>query len=101
MQRVLIIFIELAYDDNHIKTKERSAILADFDDKVVLLKWTSKVIRTHYDYLLKKPESADLKKGSVLRCNHIISVPNDLKCEKHGDLSERYIITVEIIVKSQ
>ncbi len=94
-----VIYIEFKYDDKS-KTKRRPAVVIDFDQKttrVILLKVTSQGIRTDYDYTLTEPLIADLKDGSVVRCNHIMTVPNDLKCELHGVLSRKDSMAVEYL----
>lgn len=58
---------------------------------------TSQGIRTDYDYMLSEPMIADLKDGSVVRCNHIMTVPNDFKCELHGILSRKDAMAVEYL----
>lgn len=95
-----VIFINFTYDDNPEKSKERPAIVTDYNEeetRVVLLKVTSKEPRTKYDYVLYNPEIADLKEGSVVRCNHILTVPNHYKCSKHGVLSRKDLMAVEIL----
>lgn len=95
-----VIFIDFTYDDKPEKSKGRPAIVTDYNEeetRVVLLKVTSKDPRTKYDYVLSNPEIADLKEGSVVRCNHILTVPNNYKCSKHGNLSRKDMMSVEIL----
>lgn len=95
-----VIYIDFVYDDDPQKKKRRPAVVTDFDEEstsVVLLKVTTKEPRTQYDYILSNPEVADLKEGSVVRCNHILTVSNSYKCEKHGSLSRQDLLAVEIL----
>lgn len=95
-----VIFIDFVYDDKPEKSKERPAIVTDYNEeetRVVLLKVTSRETRSKYDYLISNPEIADLKAGSVVRCNHILTVPNNYRCSKHGDLSRKDLMAVEIL----
>ncbi len=94
-----VIYIEFKFDDKE-KAKRRPAIVIDFDQKstrVILLKVTSQGVRTDYDYELTEPIVADLKEGSVVRCNHIMTVPNSYKCELHGMLSRKDAMAVEYL----
>lgn len=64
-----VIFIDFVYDDKPEKSKERPAIVTDYNEeetRVVLLKVTSRETRSKYDYLISNPEIADLKAGSVV-----------------------------------
>lgn len=92
-----VIDIEFPFQGDSQKTKRRPAVVTDFDDMhttVILLKVTSHEPRTDYDYLLLDAGMAGLKEGSVIRCNHILTVNNDLLCDKRGDLSRRDFIRV-------
>lgn len=54
-----------------------------------MLKVTTKGIRTQYDYELTDYNIANLKQGSVIRCDHVLTLSNTFQCEKHGQLSRR------------
>ncbi len=93
-----VIYIDYTFDDDNVKHKRRPAIVIDFDDnntRVIVLKVTTHAPRTIYDYTLSDPNIANLKSGSVVRCNNIMTIPNQFTCEKHGDLSRRDEIVVE------
>lgn len=80
------------------KSKTRPAVVIDFDDKdtkVILLKVTSKDRGGEYDVPLENPEYAKLIKGSVVRCDHVLRIPNSHKCEKTGDLSRKDLLVVK------
>lgn len=92
-----VIDIEFPFQGESQKNKRRPAVVTDFDDThtmVILLKVTSHEPRTDYDYVLFDAEMAGLKDGSVIRCNHILTVNNDLLCDKRGNLSRRDFIRV-------
>lgn len=95
-----VIYIDYTFDDNSEKHKRRPAIVIDFDKdntRVIVLKVTSHSARTMYDYTLLDYAIANLKEGSVVRCNYIMTIPNNFTCEKYGDLSRRDEIGVEIL----
>lgn len=95
-----IIQIEFPFDDDTSKSKRRPAIVVDFDNRntrVIVLKVTTTGMRTQYDYELVDYAMAKLKKGSVVRCNHVLSLRNDFKCEKYSQLSRRDLIAVSIL----
>ena len=95
-----VIQIEFAYEDKPTKSKRRPAIVIDFDNdntRVMVLKVTTKGIRTQYDYEITDYDMANLKAGSVVRCNHTLTLPNNYKCEKHSNLSRRDYLAVNIL----
>lgn len=97
-----VIWIDFVYEGDPSKSKRRPAIVIDFDQestRVVVLKVTSKGIRTSYDYQLVNPEIVGLKNGSVVRCNHIMTVPNNFKCNSNGNLSRRDGMAVEYLYR--
>lgn len=97
-----VIYIDFIYDDDKNKSKKRPAIVIDYNQnitQVIMLKVTTKGVRTQYDYTLANPEMANLRQGSVVRCNHIISLDNRLQCEMHGNLSRQDISSVEILYR--
>ena len=72
----------------------------DFNEKstrVIILKVTTQGIRTEYDYPLLNAEMANLKQGSVVRCNHTLTLDNSFKCEKHGSLSRQDAMAVQLL----
>lgn len=95
-----VIFVDYTFDDDNSKHKRRPAVVIDFDEnstRVIVLKVTTHNARTAYDYTLVDPVVAKLKQGSVVRCNNIMTIPNNFTCEKHGDLSRRDEIGVELL----
>ncbi len=74
-----VIYIDFPYEDSQSKSKKRPAIVVDFNEKstrVIILKVTTQGIRTEYDYPLLNAEMANLKQGSVVRCNHTLTLDN-------------------------
>ncbi len=97
-----IIYIEFPFNDNESKSKRRPAVVIDFNQsstRVVVLKVTTKGIRTQYDYKLQDCAMANLSNKSVVRCNHTLTLPNEYKCEKHSNLSRRDGMAVELLYK--
>lgn len=95
-----IIYVNYTFDDDSNRKKRRPAVIIDFDGeqtKVIVLKVTTHVPRTQYDHTLLDAEIANLKAGSVVRCNNIMTIPNDFICDKQGDLSRRDAIIVETL----
>lgn len=95
-----IIYVDYTFDDDRNKKKRRPAVVIDFDadqTKVIVLKVTTHMPRTPYDHMLLDAEIANLKDGSVVRCNNIMTIPNHFACEKHGDLSRRDMIIAETL----
>lgn len=95
-----VIYIDYTFDDDNNKHKRRPAVVIDFDNnntRVIVLKVTTHSARTVYDYTLVDPVIAKLKEGSVVRCNNIMTIPNNFTCEKHGDLSRRDEMGVELL----
>ena len=95
-----VIWIDFIYDEDSSKHKRRPAVIIDFNQNstsVILLKVTSKGIRTQYDYPLADAKVAGLKIGSVVRCNHIMTLYNNFKCSSIGNLSRRDAMAVEIL----
>ena len=89
-QRVCHIYCIFLMKTARVNQKKRPAIVVDFNEKstrVIILKVTTQGIRTEYDYPLLNAEMANLKQGSVVRCNHTLTLDNSFKCEKHGSLS--------------
>lgn len=66
---------------------------------VIVLKVTTHMPRTAYDYTLSDPNVANLRQGSVVRCNNIMTISNKFNCEKHGDLSRRDATIVESLYR--
>lgn len=95
-----VIYVDYPYEDKTGKTKRRPAVVIDYNTfmtKVVVLKVTTTGVRTPYDYQLKNPDLASLKKGSVVRCNHTLQLPNEFRCEKHGALSRNDMMAVSLL----
>lgn len=95
-----VIYVDYIFDDNSNKHKRRPAVIIDFDGnhtRVIVLKVTTHTPRTQYDHTLLDAEMANLKAGSVVRCNNIMTMPNHFICEKHGDLSRRDTLIVETL----
>ena len=95
-----VIYIDFPYEDSQSKSKKRPAIVVDFNEKstrVIILKVTTQGIRTEYDYPLLNAEMANLKQGSVVRCNHTLTLDNSFKCEKHGSLSRQDAMAVQLL----
>lgn len=97
-----VIYIDFPFEEDKTKTKNRPAVIVDFDDdetKVILLKVTSQDRNGAYDVPLEEPEFASLKSGSVVRCDHVLRVPNGYKCEKSGDLSRKDLLVVTAVYR--
>lgn len=95
-----VVYIDYPYEDAPGKSKRRPAIITDFKNnktRVVLLKVTSHSPRTIFDYTLKNPKVANLKDGSVVRCDKIVTVPNTKQCKLHGYLSRADLMAVEML----
>lgn len=95
-----VIYIDFPFDDDKTKTKRRPAIIVDYNKditRVIVLKVTTHGTRTRYDYPLSNPELANLRDGSVVRCNHILTLSNNFKCEKHGSLSRKDLASVKFL----
>jgi len=95
-----VIYINYTFDDDNTKHKRRPAVIIDFDQnntRVIVLKVTTHTPRTIYDYTLLDPKIANLKTGSVVRCNNIMTISNQFTCEKNGDLSRRDALAVETL----
>lgn len=89
-----IVNIAFKYDDNS-GFKFRPAVIISFDNVstiVALLKITTHSIRTEYDMVVSDAQLANLKVGSVIRCNHVMHVSNTYKCKYRGTLCRQDIV---------
>ena len=94
-----VIYIQFKFDDS-TKSKPRPAIIIDYDEtqtRVIVLKVTTKQVRTMFDYPVQNPEQANLKEGSVVRCNHILTLPNEFKCKHHGRLARQDELAIRLL----
>jgi mRNA-degrading endonuclease toxin of MazEF toxin-antitoxin module len=95
-----IIYVDYPFEDDSAKSKRRPAVVIDYNDdstKVIVLKLTSQKSRTKYDYELLNPDVADLSIGTKVRCNHVLNLDNDFKCELYSVLSRQDMINVQIL----
>lgn len=95
-----VIYIDFKYEEDSDKSKKRPAIVVDFNEnstRVIVLKVTTQGIRTEYDYPLVDAEMANLKQGSIVRCNHTLTLDNNYTCEKYGNLSRQDALAVQIL----
>ncbi|HHX12215.1 MAG TPA: type II toxin-antitoxin system PemK/MazF family toxin [Clostridiales bacterium] len=97
-----VIEIDYPFEDG-TGIKKRPAVIVDFNEtvtRVILLKITSHIPRTPYDYQLQHPNEAGLNKSktgvSVVRTNHVLTVIGNTACIKLGDLSRVDWINVNL-----
>ena len=98
-----VVKIKFPYQDDPNRYKERPAIVMQVGNNavnVLLLKVTSHASRGGYDYTLRDTQMANLKTGSVVRCNHTLTLPGGYKCESIGTLSNYDFINVTTLFSS-
>ena len=82
-------------------SKERPAVVISYNEnvtRVVLLQVTSKYPRTDFDYTIRDyADTGFTKQPSVVRCNAVLTVPNEKKLEKRGVLSRRDLLAVTVL----
>lgn len=92
-----VVKIRFPFQDDPSKYKERPAVVIQVSpDKieVIMLKITSHAARGKYDYTLRDAAMANLKNGSVVRCNHMLILPGQYKCESVGSVSTYDFINI-------
>ena len=84
-------------------SKMRPAVVISFNQdvtRVVLLQVTSQDARTDFDYTIKDYKDTGFTKNpSVVRCNAVLTVPNDQELQKKGVLSRRDFLAVSALYR--
>ena len=79
-------------------SKLRPAVVISYNEsitRVVLLQVTSQNPKTEFDYTVKDyKETGFTKNPSVIRCNAVLTVPNNTELQKKGVLSRRDLLAV-------
>ena len=82
-------------------SKMRPAVVISFNKevtRVVLLQVTSQEARTDFDYTIKDyKDTGFTKTPSVVRCNAVLTVPNERELQKKGVLSRRDLLAVNAL----
>lgn len=78
-----IIKLQFPFQDDPSKYKERPAVIVQVSKnavEVVMLKVTTHTNRGGYDYTVGDHKAANLKAGSVVRCDHVLVLSGQYRC---------------------
>ena len=84
-----VVMIYFPFEEDSTKRKRRPAIVIGKKNgniAVMILKVTSHKVRSVYDYQITDVKSAGLHLGSVIRCNHVVKIRQNINCELRGHL---------------